>query len=229
MVTSGTASLLPRAARCVTLSVMTRTDTAPHAPLTDDQLRDAAQRFGTPLYAYSAAELDAALARVRDAFGDARVWYAMKANPNLTLLRRLHRAGVGFECVSLGELGRAVHVGAGGDEVIVNGPAKSDEEYALGGQLGATFIVDRVEEAALLPRGSRVLVRVNPGLEVSTHDHLATGAARSKFGVRPLDLPGLLRDLRAGGHTLRGLHLHVGSAVSPTAHREAETAKAHRG
>ncbi len=43
------------------------------APLTDDRMREAADRFGTPLYAYSAAELDAALGRVRAAFGDARI------------------------------------------------------------------------------------------------------------------------------------------------------------
>ena len=183
------------------------------APLTDNQMRQAADRFGTPLYAYSAAELDAALSRVRAAFGDARIWYAMKANPNLTLLRRLHAAGVGFECVSLGELARAVKVGAGGREILVNGPAKSDEEYRLGGEPGATFIVDRPGEVELLPHASRVLVRINPGLNVSTHDHLATGAAHSKFGVRPDQLPEVLVALQAGGHTLRGLHLHIGSAI----------------
>ena len=176
-------------------------------------MKDAADRFGTPLYAYSAPQLDAALGRVRAAFGDARIWYAMKANPNLTLLRRMHSAGVGFECVSLGELGRAMKVGAGGQEILVNGPGKSDAEYRLGAELGATFIVDRPEEASLLPPRSKVLVRINPGLEVSTHDHLATGAAGSKFGVRPDQLPQTLSALRSGGHTLRGLHLHIGSSV----------------
>lgn len=176
-------------------------------------MKDAADRFGTPLYAYSAPQLDAALGRVRAAFADARIWYAMKANPNLTLLRRMHSAGMGFECVSLGELGRAMKVGAGGQEILVNGPGKSDAEYRLGAELGATFIVDRPQEASLLPPRSKVLVRVNPGLEVSTHDHLATGAAGSKFGVRPDQLPQTLSALRSGGHTLRGLHLHIGSSV----------------
>jgi len=182
-------------------------------PLTDPQMHQAADRFGTPLYAYSAAELDAALNRVRTAFGDARLWYAMKANPNLTVLRRMAAAGVGFECVSLGELRRAVKIGAQGDSVLVNGPAKSDEEYRLGAELGATFILDRAEEVALLPPASRVLVRVNPGLEVSTHDHLATGAERSKFGVRIGEVGSVLEALRSAGHHVRGLHLHIGSAI----------------
>ncbi|GGM06133.1 diaminopimelate decarboxylase [Deinococcus aerophilus] len=176
-------------------------------------LHDAAGRFGTPLYVYNAAELDAAVARVQAAFGDARVYYAMKANPNLSVLRRLFAAGVGFECVSPGEIARAEHVGAAGDALLVNGPAKSDAEYAAGGRLGATFIVDRAGEAPLLPPGSRVLVRVNPALAVSTHDHLATGAANSKFGVTPEQVPPLLDALRAAGHTPLGLHVHIGSAI----------------
>ncbi|MDL2344715.1 diaminopimelate decarboxylase [Deinococcus sp. MIMF12] len=176
-------------------------------------LRAAADQFGTPLYVYDAAELDAALGQVRSAFGEARVYYAVKANPNLSLLRRLHAAGVGFECVSAGEIARAREVGASGDRVLVNGPAKLPGEYAAGARLGATFVVDREEEVGLLPPGSRALVRVNPALAVSTHDHLATGAAGSKFGVTPAQVPGVLRALREAGHTALGLHVHIGSAI----------------
>ncbi|WP_420596150.1 diaminopimelate decarboxylase [Deinococcus sp.] len=181
--------------------------------LSDAQLLDAAQRFGTPLYVYDAAELDAALSRVRTAFHDARIFYAMKANPNLTLLVRFKAAGVGFECVSAGELARAVKVGMVGDEILVNGPAKSDEEYAEGARLGATFIVDRAGEVGLLPPRSQALVRVNPALNVSTHDHLATGAGSSKFGVPLAEVPAVLDALRTAGHDARGLHVHIGSAI----------------
>ncbi|WP_425147984.1 diaminopimelate decarboxylase [Deinococcus sp.] len=181
--------------------------------LTDAHLHQAAAIFGTPLYVYDAAELDAALERVRDAFTDARIWYAIKANPNLTILRRMQAAGLGFECVSPGEMARAEKVGAAGEQILVNGPAKSDAEYEAGARLGATFILDRPSEVALLPPGSKVLIRINPGLDVSTHDHLATGAAGSKFGIRPDDLSATMQALRQADHSLRGLHLHIGSSV----------------
>lgn len=176
-------------------------------------LLNAAERFGTPLYVYDAAELGAALERVRAAFTGARVFYAMKANPNLTLLGRMRAAGAGFECVSAGEIARAEYVGASGDDVLVNGPAKSPEEYAAGARLGATFIVDREDEVDLLPPGSRALVRVNPALNISTHTHLATGTAHSKFGVTLEQTPGVLTALRNAGHEARGLHVHIGSAI----------------
>ena len=63
--------------------------------ISSDLLLDAAEHFGTPLYVYDAAELDAAVERVRAAFGNARVSYAMKANSNLTILRRLHERASG--------------------------------------------------------------------------------------------------------------------------------------
>ncbi|MDB5044320.1 MAG: diaminopimelate decarboxylase [Deinococcus sp.] len=192
--------------RTVTLSPAALPTQSPH-------LHRAAAQFGTPLYVYAAAELDAALLRVRSAFGAARVYYAMKANPNLTLLRRLQAAGVGFECVSAGEIARAERVGAGGEHLLINGPAKSDAEYAAGARLGATFIVDRAEEVNLLPPHSRALVRVNPALDISTHDHLATGAAHSKFGVTLAQAPAVLQTLRDAGHTALGLHVHIGSAI----------------
>ncbi len=176
-------------------------------------LVDAAARYGTPLYVYDAAELDAALMRVYNAFGAARIFYAMKANSNLTLLRRLLAAGVGFECVSAGEIARAELVGATGNQILMNGPAKEEEEYAAGARLKSTFILDREEEVALLPRHSRVLVRVNPALEVSTHNHLATGSMQSKFGITFEQVPQVFKALKANEHEVLGLHVHIGSAI----------------
>ncbi|WP_291424092.1 diaminopimelate decarboxylase [Deinococcus sp.] len=181
--------------------------------LSADLLQTAAKRFGTPLYVYDAAELDAALGRVQSAFAQARIFYAMKANPNMHLLTRLAAAGVGFECVSPGELARAEHLGVPGERLLVNGPAKSDSEYATGARLGATFIVDRAEEVGLLPPGSRALVRVNPALSISTHDHLATGSKASKFGVTLEQAPAVLAALQSAGHAALGLHVHIGSAI----------------
>lgn len=181
--------------------------------LSPDLLREAAHRFGTPVYVYDASELDAAPGRVQEAFGEARVFFAMKANSNLSILRRMASAGLGFDCVSHGELSRAEFLGLPGERIISNGPAKSREEYDLGARLGVTFIVDRVGEVELLPPRSRALVRVNPSLKISTHDHLATGSAASKFGVTPTQVPGVLGALRDAGHQALGLHVHIGSAI----------------
>src|SRR5690606_27989896 len=70
-------------------------------------LRELVERFGSPLYVYSAATMRERAQRVRSAFGvDAHICYAVKANSNLSVLRLLHEQGCGFDLVSGGELER---------------------------------------------------------------------------------------------------------------------------
>lgn len=191
------------------------------------QLPEAARRFGTPLFAYDWSDIESRAKSVQDAFSSTddltcRVFYAMKANPNLGLLRRMReRLGVGFEACSLGELERAVRAGASGRDIVLHGPGKLDASHARAAEIGATIMLDSPSETARVARNARqhgsacarVVVRVNPGLTVSTHDHLATGNAGSKFGV-PLDqVPQVVGDAERLGLEVAGLHMHIGSAI----------------
>lgn len=184
-------------------------------PETLARLPEAAGRFGTPLYAYDWISISERHARLTRAFPGARLMYAMKANPNLGLIRRMReRLGVGFEAVSGGELERALRVGAAGHEIVLNGPGKLDQDIARANEAGATLVIDshgEVERAGRLAPGARALVRVNPGLKVSTHDHLATGDASSKFGVPLARVAATVRALETAGLEAAGLHVHIGS------------------
>jgi diaminopimelate decarboxylase len=180
------------------------------------RLLEAANHFGTPLYAYDWFVIQSQLERIRAAFGDARVFYAMKANPNLGILKRLNALDVGFEAVSGGEFERALLAGARADQIVLNGPGKLDLDYIRAGEVGATIILDAMNEFARVARfapGSHVLIRVNPGLNVSTHDHLATGNASSKFGVRLEDVPNAVKRAEEAGLKVIGLHMHIGSSI----------------
>lgn len=180
------------------------------------RLLEAAHHFGTPLYVYDWVVIALQLERIRAAFGDARVFYAMKANPNLGILKRLNALDVGFEAVSGGEFERALLAGARADQIVLNGPGKLEVDYIRAGEVGATIILDAVNEFARVARfapGSHVLIRVNPGLNVSTHDHLATGKASSKFGVRLDDVPSAVKFAEEAGLKVLGLHMHIGSSI----------------
>ena len=79
------------------------------------KLEQVAEKFGTPLYVYSAGtildhyrRLDAALSEI-----DHLICYAVKANSNRAILRLLAQEGAGFDIVSGGELFRVR--AAGGD------------------------------------------------------------------------------------------------------------------
>ena len=85
-------------------------------PLTTDLLREAADRWGTPLYVTDLDAASAAASAWRVALPEALIAYAVKANPDPALLRRLADDGFGFEVVGPIELALALRAGATGRE-----------------------------------------------------------------------------------------------------------------
>ena len=180
---------------------------------------DAAARWGTPLYL---TDLDAAagrLAAYRAAFPGALVAYAVKANPEPQLLRRLVADGAGCEVVTAVELALALRAGCPAERIVMNGVGKRDEELHLALAAGALVNAESLDELGRLVAlavdhaGARVGLRLNPALDAGTHPHLATGAEDAKFGISLGDLPAALDLLRAGGLTLAALGAHIGSQV----------------
>ncbi|MDX2008420.1 MAG: diaminopimelate decarboxylase [Meiothermus sp.] len=183
-----------------------------------DALKEAAKRFETPFYAYDLEAIQSRVEKIHAAFPRAQVFYAMKANPRLGILRRLRGWGVRLEAVSLGETLRAYRAGYAPTEVLLNGPVKTVgalEELKGSGVpvIGLDSIADTERVGRVLP-GSRVVLRVNPDLPIATHDHLATGRGESKFGILPELLGQALEVARAGRLEVLGLHIHLGSALS---------------
>lgn len=179
-----------------------------------EALKEAAHRFPTPFYAYDLPQVEEQVAAFREAFPKARLFYALKANPRLGLLRRFRALGLGVEVVSLGEVLRAYQAGFAPEEVVLNGPVKTPGDLEALGERPPYLVVDSWPDlrrvARLLP-GARVLVRVNPGLEVATHAHLATARKESQFGFPLEEVPSVLREAQALGLRPLGLHLHLGS------------------
>jgi diaminopimelate decarboxylase len=178
-------------------------------------LREAAERWGTPLYV---TDLDAAAARAsawRDALPGASVAYAVKANPDPALLRRLADEGIGFEVVGPIELALALRAGAPPERIVVNGVGQTDADLA---DALATRALVNAESLgaldALLRAGpGRIGLRVNPALDAATHPHLATGAAGSKFGIALGDVSTAMRRLRSAGRGLDSIGAHIGSDI----------------
>ncbi|GIW35865.1 MAG: diaminopimelate decarboxylase [Meiothermus sp.] len=182
-----------------------------------EALKEAARLFPTPFYAYDLQVILERLERLQKAFPGAEIFYAMKANPRLGLLRRLLERGAFVEAVSLGEVYRAYKAGFRRNEVLLNGPVKTpamlEELNRIGIPiLGLDSLADLNRVAKLLPK-AQVLLRVNPDLPIATHDHLATGRGESKFGILPEEVGAALEQARHSHLEVLGLHIHLGSAL----------------
>ena len=89
-----------------------------------------AQKYGTPLYVYDFDYIAHRYEALKNAFHARKslVCYAVKANSNLSVLKFLAGLGAGFDCVSVGEVRRALLAGAKSYQIILSGVGKRDDE-----------------------------------------------------------------------------------------------------
>jgi diaminopimelate decarboxylase len=184
----------------------------------DDQLAAIAARFGTPTYVYDLDRVEAQVARLRAAFPGADIHYAVKANANGALLRHLAGLGLGVEALTAGELERALRAGFAPQRILLGGPGHTPALVARASQAGVGHVSLDGDGAWHLWRasditGTRFLVRVNPGFDPRTHEHLATAAPHAKFGVPPEQAAALAAEVASTGR-LAGFHVHAGSMIA---------------
>lgn len=175
------------------------------------------------LYVYDLATVDARSRAVAGLSSVDAAWFAMKANPHGDVLRTVEASGIGFECVSMGEVARV-------RETLPDLPAhrilftpnfapRSEYEAALA--LGTHLTIDGLHPLREWPdlfAGREVMLRVNPDRPRGHHEHVRTAGPKAKFGI-PLEQLGHAAELaKAAGARVKGLHAHAGSGITEAGH-----------
>jgi len=196
-------------------------------------LSQIAKAVGTPVYVYSSATLERHFNVLASALREAGlkgedggaplVAYAVKANPNLSVLATLARLGAGADTVSEGEIRRALAAGVPASRIVFSGVGKQAGEIAFALQAGISEInVESEPEMRLIARvagglgqPARIAFRVNPDVTAGGHAKIATGGADNKFGVSFSEAERLYAEA-AADPWLRpvGLTCHIGSQIS---------------
>jgi diaminopimelate decarboxylase len=184
-----------------------------------------AEVVGTPFYCYSSSTmLDRyqAYAGALEGLG-AKVYFAVKANSNLAVIRTFGEAGAGADVVSIGEVRRCLAAGIPAAKILFAGVGKTREEMAEALRLGVYQInleseaelraLSEVARATGIP--ARAGLRVNPDVDARTHAKITTGRKENKFGV---DLDAVLRIFSLAASlpdvSLRSLSVHIGSQLT---------------
>ena len=177
--------------------------------------RELAREFGTPAYVVAEEDLRRAartftevLGRVHE--GPGEVVFASKAFPCTAVLRVFAEEGLSCDVASGGELHLAVRAGFDPARLYLHGNAKSDAELQEALEAGVgTVVIDNERDAERLDGGvPRLLIRVVPGVDADTHEHILTGQAGSKFGMAPDAARALAERI-----DVAGLHMHIGSQL----------------
>ena len=182
--------------------------------------------INTPVYFYDTRllqqTLDTILQEVAK-YPNYHVHYAMKANANPIVMDIIQKAGLGADCVSGGEVQRAVETGFPASKIVFSGVGKSDWEIRLALQHDILcFNVESAAELAVIDeiaasekKIARICLRINPDVEAHTHTHIVTGLAENKFGIALEDMMAVINQAQVSPNLqLLGLHFHIGSQIT---------------
>lgn len=187
-------------------------------------LAQLAERYGTPLFVYSANLIAARWHEYATALAgcEADICYAVKANSNLSLLAYLHSLGAHFDVVSGGELQRVLAAGAPPARIHFAGVGKSAAELRLAVKkdIGCICLESEMEAERLLALAEemharpRIAIRINPAIEADTHHSIRTGGGDHKFGIAAPAALALAERLSADRRvSLAGISCHLGSQI----------------
>jgi diaminopimelate decarboxylase len=193
-------------------------------------VRELAERFGTPLFVIDEDDFRGRAAEFAAAFGAESVHYAAKAFLSTEVARWVGAEGLSLDVCSGGELAVALRAGFPAERIALHGNNKSTSELVAAVEAGVGRVVlDSFHEIARLDAVARergvvapVLVRLTVGVEAHTHEFMATAHEDQKFGFAiagGLDsdaAEAVRRVLTADGLVLVGLHSHIGSQIFDT-------------
>ncbi len=184
-----------------------------------------AYEYKTPFYVYDFDYMSEQYEKLKAAFKGRKsiLAYAVKANSNLSVIRHFAKMGSGADCVSIGEVRRALLAGIPAYKIIFSGVGKTDDEICEAIEKDILYInveseaeLTRVEMMAKeLGKISRISIRVNPNIDPKTHPYISTGLHDNKFGV---DLSSAKRMyIKANNSEYLdpvGIHFHIGSQLT---------------
>ncbi len=179
-----------------------------------------AKKYDTPLYVLSEKRIRDNYNRLYGALVNnykyVRIYYAAKANTNLSVLRILHSQGAYLDTVSPGEVFMALSSGFTPDRIMFTGTSVRNDELKMLADANITINIDSQSEMDRLLKISvpQILsVRVNPEIGAGHHSHCITAGSESKFGLweeEVIQAYAIAQRARVGRF---GIHMHIGSGI----------------
>jgi diaminopimelate decarboxylase len=189
--------------------------------LTPELTAKIAKEFGTPTFVYSQKEIekrcDMALS-FPNAYG-LTVRYAMKANPNSTILKILNKKGIHIDASSIFEVERAILAGFSPDKILLTSqefPDVTSLQNAI--QKGVNYnacSLHQLEMFGKLFSGREISVRINPGLGSGSTKKTDVGGTQSSFGIWHELIPEVERLVEKYNLKVTRVHTHIGSGSDP--------------
>ena len=180
--------------------------------------------YDTPFYIYDFDDIKNRFLALKNAFTarKSQIFYAIKANSNLSILKLLVSLDSGFDCVSINEIKRALKAGAKPYKIIFSGVGKTTKELKEALKLNILYInLESPAEMYILENiakdlntKARISIRINPNIDAKTHPYISTGLNENKFGVELNDARKMyIHAKKSEFLDPVGVHFHIGSQL----------------
>ncbi|PZF73763.1 diaminopimelate decarboxylase [Taibaiella soli] len=190
-----------------------------YEPVTNQQLLDVANEFGTPVYVYHAEKIAQQYHKLKDAFKGhpTKFFYACKALTNINVLKYMHQLGASLDCVSINEVKLGLKAGFEPKQILFTPNCVDFSEIVEAVDLGVNINIDNI--SILEQFGNRygsgypVCIRINPHIEAGGNYKISTGHIDSKFGISIHQMRHIERVVKTTHLHVQGLHMHTGSEI----------------
>jgi diaminopimelate decarboxylase len=179
-----------------------------------------AERFDTPLYVVSESRIRENYKRLHEAltrnYEKNRVYYAAKANSNLSVLKILENEGAHLDAVSPGEVFMALTTGFPPERILFTGTSVRNDELSFLADSNVTVNIDSLSQLDRLLKimvPNVLSVRVNPEIGAGHHNHCITAGKNTKFGLWEKDALKAYKKAKKAGVKQFGIHMHIGSGI----------------
>ncbi len=182
-----------------------------------DALKTLAEKE-SPLYVYHRDSIQQSIDRLTSMESVDRIFYAVKANNNRDILQLIYDEGLGFECVSPGEIKwlKELFPEIDPSRILFTPNFAPEEEYQFGLEEEVWLTVDNLfvlEEWPEMFENRQIFLRIDPGQGRGHHEHVRTGGQHSKFGIPLFEIERVSERIDEIGAEVVGLHSHSGSGI----------------
>ncbi len=181
---------------------------------------DLADRFGTPLYAYSRSRIQSnyrrLLAAYKSQYPKFRIYYAVKANNNPAIVRVLGEEGAGADASCIPEILLAKKAGIASENILYSGVYNADKDLKWAAEQGVRLNLEDVSQIERLSRFSVpefLSLRINPGIGGVGREGLVFAGPDAKFGIIERDVERAYRMAKRLGVKKFGIHMMTGSNI----------------
>ena len=183
-------------------------------------VKELAEKYDTPLYVLSEKRIRDNYNRLHNAlirnYKYVRIYYAAKANSNLTVLKILHSEGAYLDAVSPGEVFMGLTSGYAPDRILFTGTSVRNDELKFLSDANVTINIDSQSELDRLLKIAVppvLSIRVNPEIGAGHHSHCITAGPESKFGLWEEDALKAYATAKKARVERFGIHMHIGSGI----------------